>query len=195
MSLGTLPFWNFGPLVRSRSKQYLLHAVSVNGKGAVMVHLREQHCEEMKTMEGNYYTINRKQCLFEYVPFADQAWQTWAANEVSQTAMYQSPHADVSTSTMSCVKGSIGTSDSCTWKVWSAQQRERHVKEVEKKKEELSQSNLTSKQQHGKLLQFLRDNGTQSLGQPRIDIYVDKLRPEVSSLILLDHTLQFDKNQ
>ena len=107
MSLGTLTFWNFGPLVRSRSKQYLLHAPSVNEKDAVMADLWEQHCEEMKIMEGNYCTINGKRCLFEFVPSADQAWQTWAANEVSQAAMYPSPYANVSTSTMSCVNGRI----------------------------------------------------------------------------------------
>ena len=133
MSLGTLTFWNFGPCVRSRSKQYLLHALSVNEKDAVMADLWEQHCEEMKTMEGNYCTINGKRCLFEFVPSADQAWQTWVANEVSQAAMYPSPYANVSTPAMSCVNGSIGTSDSFTWKVWSAQQREKHVKEVESK--------------------------------------------------------------
>ena len=100
----------------------------MNEKDAIMADLWEQHCEEMKTMEGNYCTINGKQCLFEFVPSADQAWQTWATNEVSQAAMYPSPYANVSTSTMSCVNGSIGTSDSCTWKVWSAQQREKHGK-------------------------------------------------------------------
>ena len=39
MSLGTLTFWNFGPLVRNRSRQYLLHALSVNEKDAAMADL------------------------------------------------------------------------------------------------------------------------------------------------------------
>ena len=47
MSLGTLTLWNFGSLVRSRRKQYLLHAVSVTEKEEIMAELWEQHCEEM----------------------------------------------------------------------------------------------------------------------------------------------------
>ena len=85
-------------------------------------------------MEGNYCTINGKCCLFEFVPSADQAWQTRAANEVSQAAMYPSPYANVSTSTMSCGNGSIETSDSCTWKVRSAQQRKNMSKKLRKRK-------------------------------------------------------------
>ena len=68
MSLGTLTLWNFGSLVRSRTKQYLLHALSVAEKDEVMGELWEQHCEEMKTMDGSYFTINWQRCVFEFVP-------------------------------------------------------------------------------------------------------------------------------
>ena len=73
MSLGTLTLWNFGSLVRSRKKQYLLHALSVSEKDKVMEELWEQHCKEMKAMEGSYFTINGQRCLFEFIPSADQA--------------------------------------------------------------------------------------------------------------------------
>ena len=135
MSLGTLTFWNFGSLVRSRSKQYLLHALSVTEKEEVMADLWEQHCEEMKTMEGNYCTINGQRCMFEFVPSADQSWQTWAANEVNQAATYPSPYANVSTVTTSQVNGFIGTDDTCTWKVWSKEDRDNHVIAVEKRRQ------------------------------------------------------------
>ena len=54
LSLGTLTLWNFGSLVHGRKKQYLLHALSVSEKDKVMDELWEQHCEEMKAMEGSY---------------------------------------------------------------------------------------------------------------------------------------------
>ena len=53
--------------------------------------------------------------VFEFVPSADQAWQTWAANEVNQTATYPSPYGNVSQSTISQVNGSLGDKESDTW--------------------------------------------------------------------------------
>ena len=188
MSLGTLTLWNFGSLVRSRAKQYLLHALSVAEKDEVMGELWEQHCEEMKIMEGSYFTINGQRCVFEFVPSADQAWQTWAANEVNQAATYPSPYGNVSQSTMSQANGSLGDKESDTWHVWSEGERQKHVIAVEEKKVELASNNLSAKQQHEKLLQFLRENGMRALGKPRIDIYVNKLKPEViCQIVALQH--------
>ena len=121
MSLGTLTLWNFGSLVRSRKKQYLLHALSVSEKDKVMEELWEQHCEEMKAMEGSYFTINGQRCLFEFVPSADQAWQTLAANEVNQAATYPSLYANVNTTNMGHVNRTIGEDKSCTWQTWTAE--------------------------------------------------------------------------
>ena len=185
MSLGTLTLWNFGSLVRSRAKQYLLHALSVAEKDEVMGELWQQHCEEMKAMEGSYFTINGQRCEFEFVPSADQAWQTWAANEVNQAATYPSPYGNVCQATMSQVNGSLGDEESCTWQVWSEEQRNSNVIAVEEKKRELSKTNLSPKQQHDKLLQFLRENAMRTLGKPRIDMYINKLKPEVVILSIL----------
>ena len=114
MSPATLTLWNFGTLVRSRKIEYLLKELSTSEKDKVMADLWEQHCDEIMTMEGSYFTINGQRCLFEFVPSADQAWQTGAANEVNQAATYPSMFANVSTTTMDKVNGTLGEDESCT---------------------------------------------------------------------------------
>ena len=63
MSLGTLGLWNFGSLVHSRKEQCLLQALNVGEKDKVMDELWEQHCEEMKAMEGSYFCHSKCQRL------------------------------------------------------------------------------------------------------------------------------------
>ena len=128
-------------------------------KDEVIGELWEQHCEEMKTMKGNYFTINGQRHVFEFAPSADQAWETWAANEVNQAAIYPSPYGNVSQSTMSQANGSLGDKESDTWHVWSEGEHQKHVIAIQEKKVELASNNLSDKQQHEKLLQFLRENG------------------------------------
>ena len=143
MSLGTVTLWDFGSLVISRRKQYLLEAVSVTS-WQIMAELWEQHCEEMKTMQGSYFTINGKRCCFEFLPSADQASQTWAANEVNQAATYPSPYGNVSTTTLSQVNGILGFDDSCTWQLWSSEEREQKRRPNQHKVSSLRSSNMTN---------------------------------------------------
>ena len=71
---------------------------------------------------------------------------------------------------------------------WSEEERQKHVIAVEEEKVKLADNNLSAKQQHEKLLQFLKENGMRALGKPRIDIYVNKLKPEVIyQIIPLQH--------
>ena len=61
-----------------------------------------------------------------------------------------------------------GNCTTCTWQLWSSEDREKNVIAIEEKKTKLAQSNLSQKQQHDKLLQYLRENGIRTLGKPRI---------------------------
>ena len=77
---------------------------------------------------------------------------------MKQAATYPSPYGNVSQSTMSQANGSLGDKESDTWHVWSEGERQKHVIAVEEKKVELASNNLSAKQQHEKLLQFLKEN-------------------------------------
>ncbi len=95
MSIGTLTFWNFGSKVRSRDYHFPLHLVTANEKDQICELLWKQHCDEMQLIESNILTINGERTTFEFQPAADQAWQYWAANTVTQNATYPSPYGNV----------------------------------------------------------------------------------------------------
>ena len=95
MSIGTLSLWNFGNRIRSRDFHYPLHLITASEKEEVCANLWYQHCEEMLLIESNVLTIDGQKVTFEFQPSADQAWQHWAANCLSQSATYPSPYANV----------------------------------------------------------------------------------------------------
>lgn len=95
MSIGTLTFWNFGAKVRSRDYHFPLHLVTANEKADICELLWRQHSDEMELIENNVFTINDEKTTFEFQPSADQAWQYWAVNSLTQSATYPSPYGNV----------------------------------------------------------------------------------------------------
>ena len=175
MSIGTLTSWNFGKGIGSRDMQYMLHGLSVQEKDAVMADIWEQHTREMQLLEGNVFTINGEVCTFEFQPSADQCWQSWAANEVSQSATYPSVYANVRNSNIAVPNGKIGH----TWQPPNKDSRAKHIKMVSDFKGKLDPTiNNAKKVNHDKLLTFLAENGIRTLGPPRIGEYANRLRPE-----------------
>ena len=88
MSVATLTCWNFGQQLHSRDFQYALHGLSGGEKDAILTGIWHQHTQEMLLLEESNFTVNEEVCSFGFQPFADQSWQSWAANEVSQSATY-----------------------------------------------------------------------------------------------------------
>ena len=74
-------------------------------------------------MEGNIYNLHGLHCTVSFEPCADMAWQSWAANETTQSATYFSPYGNVSTRDMATVNGSLGEGEGHTWQPWSTEQR------------------------------------------------------------------------
>ena len=95
MTIGTLSLWNLGNRIRSRETHYLLHTFTAKEKEFVCEDLWKQHTEEMLLIESNVFTIDKEKVTFEFQPSADQAWQSWTANVLSQSASYPSPYANV----------------------------------------------------------------------------------------------------
>ena len=125
----------------------------------------------MLLLEGSTFTINEQLCTFEFQPSADQAWQSWAANEVSQAATYPSVYANVNKTTMAVPNGTIGAT-------WQPPSQERRAKDVKKVTEFRSKLDPEDRKSHAKLLDFLAENGMRTLGEPRIGAFVERLRPE-----------------
>ena len=177
VSIGSLTLWNFGEMVRSREYHYLLHCLSVKEKEEIMATIWKQHTEEMQMLEGNIFHVAGCECTVQFQPSADQSWQSWANNETTQAATYPSPFANVSKSNMNVVNGSIGNSESYTWKPFSLEQRKKDVERLESFTKSLpTNSSETSK--HKRKLEFMAENGIRQLGYPRIGKYADLQRPE-----------------
>ena len=178
MTVGTLTLWNFGNRIRSRDSHYLLHVLSANEKDIVCENLWQQHTEEMQLIQSNVFTIRNEKVTFEFQPSADQAWQCWAANVLTQSASYPSPYANVHKSQLQLVNGSIGTSESdSTWKVPNMDKRIKEVKALENFRKTLP-SGISPENIHKRELSFMAENGYRQLGHPRIGIFADSLRPE-----------------
>ena len=176
MSVGSLTSWNFGKRVRCREYHYLLHCLSVGEKDDVMSAIWKQHSEEMKLLEGNILTVNGIQCTLEFQPSADQSWISWANNELNQAATYPSPYANVHKGNMSKIGGTIGVSANDTWNPPSKETRDKHLHKLEEYRKTLK--NVDPKQKHKKELSFMAENGLREIGEPRISIFANRVRPE-----------------
>ena len=177
MSIGSLTVWNFGDKVRSRDYQYLLHCISVSEKDQVMEDLWKQHTEEMLVLEGNILNVCDRQCTLEFQPSADQSWQSWANGELNQAASYPSPYAFVHKGSLGTMGGSIGHSDSNTWKPPTMQKRKEDLKKLERLRASFG-SSLSQARKHEKELAFMAENGIRQIVYPRIGEYADRQRPE-----------------
>lgn len=139
--------------------------------------LWKQHTDEMALLEGNMLTIGGKQCTVEFQPSADMSWQSWSNNELNQAATHPSPYANVSKSDMSTMGGSIGFAETDTWKPFTNDIREKHIKLINKYVSSIP-ANLKEETKHGKKLAYMAENGIRQLGPPRIGIFAERQRPE-----------------
>ena len=178
MCIGSLTCWNFGSRVRSRSFHYPLHTISTTEKDVVVGELWMQHADEMQLIEGNLLYINGEKVTIEFQPSADQAWQFWANNELTQSATYPSMFAKVHKSELSYIGGSIGTDTTDKWAVPNKESREIDLALLEIKRNELAEKNLSPQNFHRKELEFMAEKGLRQLGPPRIGLFADRQRPD-----------------
>ena len=177
MSIGSLTFWNLGERVRSREFQYLLHCVSLSEKHGVLELLWQQHTEEMLLLESSVFTVFGKECTLEFQPSADMSWQSWACNELNQAATYPSPYANVHKGNMCTMGGSIGHSNTDMWKPYVCSDRDKHLSMINTYLASLPKGR-SPKVIHDRKLAFMADNGIRQLGNPRIGIYADRVKPD-----------------
>ena len=78
---------------------------------------------------------------------------------------------------MNVTNGSIGTSESDTWKPYTMEVREEHIKKLNNFITMLK-ANASEQTRHRKKLEFMAENGIRQLGPPQIGKYADLQRPE-----------------
>ena len=174
MCIGSLTLWNFGKRVRSRNYHYPLHTISAKEKDNAVALLWQQHNEEMLLLEGNNLFINNEKVTLEFHPRADQAWQFWANNELTQSATYPSMFAKVHKSQLCFIGGKIGD----TWPVATSETRMQDLNQLNEFRKCLDTKILLKDNYHKKELSYMADNGLRQLGIPRIGIYANLQKPE-----------------
>lgn len=175
MCIGSLSMWNLGKRIHSRDYHYPLHTVTANEKDNEVALLWKQHTDEMLILEGNTLNICDQKVTVEFQPSADQSWQFWANNELTQSATYPSMYARVHKSQLSCINGSIGKNS--LWKPPTTESRKSDLNKLNEFRETLPEG-LSKNVFHEKELSYMAENGLRQLGEPRIGPYADLQRPE-----------------
>ena len=151
MCIGSLTCWNFGKRVRSRNFHYPLHTLTTKEKVNAVALYWQQHTDAMLQLEGNVLSVNGQQVTVEFHLSADQAWQFWANNELTQSSTYPSMYAKVHKSEHIKIGGVIGKD----WEVPTAESIYCYLTNIASHwiQKKLSQDNY-----HKKELQFMADN-------------------------------------
>ena len=152
--------------------------VTASEKDDALANLWMQYTEEMLLLEGNVSNIQGiKNITMEFQPSADQAWQFWANNELTQAATYPSMFAKVHKSQLKLMNGTIGLSKDDTWAAPTAKSRREDLESLNSYRKTLNLT-LTAETIHKKELQFMAENGLRQIGEPRIGPYANLQRPE-----------------
>ena len=156
-----MEFWGYG----KEQGLSILHCLSVSEKDQVMEDLWKQHTEEMLVLEGSILNVCDPQCTLEFQPSADQSWQSWANGELNQAASYPSPYAFVHKGNLGKMGGSIGHSDSSTWKPPIMEKRGEDLKKLQTFRASLN-SSLSHEKRHNRELAFTAENGIRQIVYP-----------------------------
>ena len=113
----------------------------------------------------------------QFQPSADQAWQFWANNELTQSATYPSMFAKVHKSELSMIGCTLGNSPSDTWKVPTSESRALDLNKLNVFRDTIDKS-LPQEKIHKLELNFMAENCLRQLGEPRIGVFANRQRPE-----------------
>ena len=131
----------------------------------------------MALIESNILRIQEEKVTIQFQPSADQAWQHWAGNTLTQNATYPSAYANVHKSQLSQRGCTIGTDPSDTWTPPSLDSISRDLKKLEDFRKTLP-SSLSCEKIHVKELAFMVENKIRQIGEPRIGIFAERIHPE-----------------
>ena len=133
--------------------------------------------QEMELIENNVLHIDGEKITVEFQPSADQAWQHWASNVLTQAATYPSPYANVHKSELKMISGSISNNTNDTWNPPSNETMQRDLEKLNQFRKSLPHS-LSEESKHKKELIYMAENGLRQIGPPRIGVFAERICPE-----------------
>ena len=114
----------------------------------------------------------------QFPPSADQAWQFWANNELTQSATYPSMFAKVHKNQLADIGATLRTSEDCTWQVPTIESRKNDLDLLNAERVTWNHQGLTPKRIHQNELVFMAEKGIRQLGEPRIGIFANRQRSQ-----------------
>ena len=139
--------------------------------------------EEMTAIEGNSYPleVEGKQVsvsfYFELFP-NDMKYLAFLGGELTISATYFSPFADINKSEINYIQGSFGMRANSKWKPWKYNDRVKIADAVAKKKEQLSTSKLKPSTKQEKITSFISQNKSRQEFPPLIGKFIDRTKAE-----------------
>ena len=176
-TIGTFSLWNYGSRIRSREFQYPLHMLTASEKDDVCELLWKQHSDEMNLIEGNIFHITNEKVTFSFVPGGDTAWLCWAANVLPSSATYPSPFCNVHKSQLTEMDGLLDYHLNAKWRIPNIESQKSEIEKLETFKRTLS-VDITDELKHKKCLAFMSENGLRQIGEPRIGLFADRIKPD-----------------
>lgn len=137
----------------------------------------------MTAIEGNSYPleVEGKQVsvsfYFELFP-NDMKYLAFLGGELTLSATYFSPFADINKSEINHIQGSFGITANSKWKPWKYNDRVKIADAVAKKKEQLSTSKLKPSTKREKITSFIAQNKSRQEFPPLIGTFIDRAKEE-----------------
>lgn len=153
-------FLNCGQRVCSSAENFLLFRANCSEDCEPVRRYVTMLRDQMTRIEENLYFIkvDGKEKIvsfqFELLP-NDMKYLAFLAGELTISACYFSPFADIRKEDVNKVQGSLCSRPDNTWHPWKYSERVRVVAAVEKKKAELSKSILKSATKREKIVSFI----------------------------------------
>ena len=177
-------FLNCGNRVCSRDENFLLLGAHCSEDCMPISRYVIKLCQDMKEIERKTFSVTVDDKLqkvsftFDMFP-NDMKYLAFLAGELTISAKYFSPFANVNTDEMCDTKSTFGTKTSDKWKPWTYNGRLKAVLAVDKKKQELSQCRLKPKTLRSKVTTYLADKlSSRNEFKPLLGQMIDRAKAE-----------------
>ena len=176
-------FLNCGKRVCSSEENFLLLGANCSEDCEPVRRYVTMLKEQMTEIEGKTYPIqfDGKEIVlsfkFELLP-NDMKYLAFLGGELSISASYFSPFADIKKDDINNLQGTFGTGPQNRWHPWKYSERIRVATAVEKKKAEVSKTSLKLTTKREKVTSFISQQKSRQEFPPLVGNFIDKAKSE-----------------
>ncbi len=176
-------FLNCGQRISSRDENYLLLGANCSEDCEAIRRFVVKLSQDIIAIEQKTFSISvdDELCVvsfsFEMFP-NDMKYIAFLSGELSISATYFSPFANVMKSEICDTQSIFGTDSSQKWRPWTYEERVKVAEVVAKKKQELSFSSTKSKSHRNKITTFIAKKGSRSEFPPLLGKVIDRVKAE-----------------